>query len=231
MSDYTDRWSRGKKDFYAQPDIAEAYDEQRFGGASGAWVHAREIELVLALAPPFHRALDLGCGTGRVSRALAACGETVGIDTSAAMLAAARRAQSAPFVQGDAFQLPFAEASFDGVVALRLAFHFRELGGLLQEARRVVKPGGFLVFDTYLWSLRAWLPLDPARWGSGVFAHAPAQVERAAQQSGWQVAQRTTGFLFSPYIYRRLPLAVVRRLAQLEPHVPAGLRARVFWRL
>src|SRR5512146_1472901 len=107
MNDYTDRWSRAKQEFYARPEVAEGYDEQRFGGASGAWVDAREIELIRALVRPFGRVLDLACGTGRVSRALAGCGATVGVDSSAAMLAAARRAHPAPFVQGDAFRLPF----------------------------------------------------------------------------------------------------------------------------
>jgi hypothetical protein len=64
-----------------------------------------------------------------------------------------------------------------------------------------------------------------------VFAHSPAQVERAAHESGWKVAQQQACFLFSPYVYRRLPLAVVRGLAQVEAHVPARLRARVFWAL
>ncbi len=231
MSDSTDRSSRAKQDFYARPDIASAYEEQRFGGASGAWVSAREMELVLRLLPTFRRALDLGCGTGRLSRALGARGAVVGIDTSAAMLAAARGGNPAPWVQGDAFRLPFADASFDAVVALRLVFHFRELGALLGEARRIVRRGGVIVFDTYVWSVRAWLPLDPARWGGGVFAHSPAQVERAAAEAGWKVAQREACFLFSPYVYRRLPLPVVRGLAQVEGYVPARLRARVFWAL
>ncbi len=182
MSDSTDKLSRAKQDFYSRPEIANAYDEQRFGGASGAWVSAREIELVLELLPPFRGVLDLGCGTGRLSRALATSGAVVGLDTSAAMLAAARRENPARLVQGDAFRLPFADASFDAVVALRLAFHFRELGPLLREARRVLRPGDVIVFDTYAWSPRAWLPLDAERWGGGgVYPFAGASRTRGAR--------------------------------------------------
>ncbi len=191
----------------------------------------REIELVASLLPSFQRALDLGCGTGRLTRVLQACGVTIGLDASAAMLDLANQARDLSLVQGDAFALPFAEASFGAVVALRLVFHFAELEPLFNEIARVVAPHGAVIFDTYRWSPRAWLPLDRAHWGGGVFAHSPAQVERAARESGWRVAQQQACFLFSPYVYRRLPLAVVRGLATLEARVPASWRARVFWRL
>lgn len=207
------------------------YDELRFGGASGAWVNAREIELVRALLPPFRRALDLGCGTGRLTRALAQYGRVVGIDASRAMLAQAQRENVLALAQGDAFALPFADASFDAVVALRVVFHFADLEAVLSQVARVVAPRGVFVLDTYLWSPRAWLSLDPARWGGGVFVHSPARVEKAAARVGWQIARREFCFLFSPYIYRRLPLAIVQLLTRIETRVPMRFRARVFWKL
>ncbi len=220
-----------KREFYNQEEIAAEYDEQRFGGSSGAWVNARELELALALLPPTGRVLDLGCGTGRLTRALAERGEAVGLDAANAMLSRAQQVTNAGFIQGDAFSLPLAPESFDAVVALRVLFHFEQLDTLLRGMRRVVKPGGTVVFDTYLWSPRAWRPLDAARWGSGVYVHSPEQVEAAAEQAGLFVASETHSFLFSPYLYRRLPLPVVQLLAQLEPRLPARLHARVFWKL
>ena len=147
------------------------------------------------------------------------------------MLAEAQRENRLALAQGDAFALPFADASFDAAVALRVVFHLADVESLLRESARVVAPRGVFVFDTYLWSPRAWLPLDPARWGGGVFVHPPAQIERIAAGLGWQVARREFCFLFSPYVYRRLPLAVVHWLARVEPRVPARWRARVFWQL
>lgn len=231
MNDYTDKSSQAKRAFYAQPQIASDYNALRFGGASGAWVNAREIELVLSLLPAFQRALDLGCGTGRLTQVLAQRGRAIGIDAARAMLTEAQRANRLTLAQGNAFALPFADASFDAVVALRVVFHLADVESLLREGARVVAPRGVFVFDTYLWSPRAWLPLDAARWGGGVFAHPPARIEAMAARSGWQVARREFCFLFSPYLYRRLPLAVVRVLARIEPRVPARFRARVFWKL
>ncbi len=220
-----------KRQFYARPEVAGHYDEQRFGGASGAWVNAREIELALSLVPPFKRALDLGCGTGRLSRALATCGETVGLDTSFAMLEQTGPVNGLARIQGDGFALPFASESYDVAIALRVMFHFTQPDKLLTEMRRVVKPGGSLIFDTYLWSPRAWLPLDATRWGSGVIAHPPAQIAKIAQELDMQVADQVHCFLFSPYLYRRLPLPVVKTLGRIEDQVPPQMRARVFWRL
>jgi SAM-dependent methyltransferase len=220
-----------KRQFYSQPEVASVYDDLRFGGASGAWVNAREIDLVSSLLPPFRRALDLGCGTGRLTRVLSQRGLTIGIDVSSAMLARARENESLPLAQGDAFLLPFADASFDAVVALRLMFHFAELGSLLRQVKRVLALGGAVVFDTFRWSPRAWMSLDAARWGGGVFVHPPAQVEQAAKELDLKIAKREDCFLFSPYVYRRLPLTVVRGLARAEAHLPARLRARVFWKL
>ncbi len=232
MSNSTEKSSRYKREFYARPEIARAYAEQRFGGASGEWVSERELQVVLSLLPlRFQRALDLGCGTGRLGQVLQTCGETVGLDASAAMLDLARRNERLSFVQGDAFALPFANAAFDVVVALRFAFHFQALEPLFDEIARVVAPNGAVIFDTYRWSVRAWLPLDAAHWGGGVFAHSPVQVERVAEQCGMRVASSVSCFLFSPYVYRRLPLAFVRLITRLEKTAPWLVRARTFWRL
>ncbi|MGE5137824.1 MAG: class I SAM-dependent methyltransferase [Rudaea sp.] len=231
MKSFTSELPQDKRRFYSRSEIAKAYDEQRFGGDSGAWVNRREIELALGLLPPFKCALDLACGTGRLTQPLAERGPATGLDASRAMLEESRHLHSAPLVQGDAFSLPFAPGSFDAVLALRLAFHFPSVDSLLSEAARVLAPGGSLIFDTYLWTPRALLPLDRARWGGGVFAHSAAQVEQAVRRVGLNIADRSFCFLFSPYLYKRLPLAAVKRLARIEERVPEGMRARVFWRL
>jgi ubiquinone/menaquinone biosynthesis C-methylase UbiE len=246
MNNATDQSPLTKREFYDQSRVAQTYDELRFGGDSGAWVNEREISLALSLVPPpgpatrgGGRVLDLGCGTGRLTRALAKRSRAVGMDAASAMLAVAREQNtSAPtlgcgadFIQGDAFSLPFASASFDAVVALRLVFHFARLDALLKEMCRVAAPGGVLVFDTYLWSPRALMPLDRQRWGTQIYVHNPRAVDECARALGLCVMARTPAFLFSPYLYRRLPIRIVRMLARLETHLPERLHARVFWKI
>lgn len=105
---------------------------------------------------PCGRILDIGCGTGRLAKRLAAepsVRSVVGCDFSAGMLAHAaerlRRAEGAAtkvtLVRGDATRLPFADAAFDAVVSTE-AFHwFPDQDAALRDLRRVLRPGGRLL--------------------------------------------------------------------------------------
>ena len=100
------------------------------------------------------RALDLCCGTGDISFALAKTGAQVtGLDFSRQMLevAAVRSRKNAgtndnpTFIQGDAQQVPFADNSFDAVT---VGYGLRNLSSWAQgltEMVRVARPGGRLV--------------------------------------------------------------------------------------
>jgi len=135
--------------------IARRYDLlndlQSFG------LHRRWKRRVVELAAvkPGDRALDLCCGTGDLALALARRGaEVVGLDFSSAMLGIAeKRRRENPefqvhnlkFVQGDAQQIPFPDATFDAVT---VGYGLRNLASWetgLAEMRRVAKPGGRLV--------------------------------------------------------------------------------------
>lgn len=106
----------------------------------------------LAQISPGARALDLCCGTGDISFALAQRGaETTGLDFSTQMLAVAQaRSQKlkgpAPnFIPGDAQQLPFAGNTFDIVT---VSYGLRNLTSWqrgLEEMHRVARPGARLI--------------------------------------------------------------------------------------
>jgi len=99
------------------------------------------------------RVLDVGCGTGIVSRRAAeiigATGTLVGLDISPDMLAVARRASipqgaHVDWHEGDAADMPFKDGQFD-VVLCQFAFMFMEdKAAALHEMRRVLAPGGTL---------------------------------------------------------------------------------------
>jgi demethylmenaquinone methyltransferase/2-methoxy-6-polyprenyl-1,4-benzoquinol methylase len=102
-----------------------------------------------ALAREGALALDVACGTGDLSLAIAheTGARVIGTDFCRPMLEiasrkSAERAALIPFVEGDALRLPFADRSFD---AVSIAFGLRNLSsveGGLKELRRVLKPGG-----------------------------------------------------------------------------------------
>lgn len=95
---------------------------------------------------PVKRVLDVGCGTGILTRRIASqlpAAHVVGCDFSAGMLRqASSRRHAAGWVRGNALQLPFADALFDAVVSTE-AFHwFPDQAAALAEFYRVLRPGG-----------------------------------------------------------------------------------------
>ena len=116
------------------------------------------------------RVLDLGCGTGRLTLALAAAGHVVtGIDPARASLDAARAKPGADLVtwiEGTSAALP--AASFDvAVMTSHVAQFFvtdQEWLTVLADLRRALVPGGTLAFDTRDPDARGWERWNPADW-------------------------------------------------------------------
>lgn len=93
--------------------------------------------------------LDLGEGTGAVSRsALGRGARVVAVDAAEGMLATARAQRPAACV-GDALALPFRSGGFDAVVAAFSLNHVAHPAAALREAARVLRPGGALVASAY----------------------------------------------------------------------------------
>ena len=99
--------------------------------------------------PAVDRALDLGCGDGRLTAHLAA-GAVTAADVSSVALARARdRVPGARIVglQPEA-PLPFSDGSFDLVLCAETIEHVRDVQRLLSETRRVLRTGGTLAVTT-----------------------------------------------------------------------------------
>ena len=133
---------------------------QQFGPTASAYltstVHAQGAdlatlrELAAGLGTPL--VLDLGCGAGHASFAVAPVARSVtAFDLSAEMLAVVsgaareRGLHNIATEQGNVASLPFADASFCMVVTRFSAHHWLDLPAALREVRRVLKPNGLLV--------------------------------------------------------------------------------------
>ena len=127
--------------------VAERYDMMdalMTGGMNHVWMAAFRK----AVAPhPGERILDLAAGTGVSSAALAKGGaEVVACDLSEGMIEVGRqRHPDIEFVQGDAMDLDFEEASFDAVTISWGLRNVPDPEGALREMARVVRPRGRLV--------------------------------------------------------------------------------------
>ena len=97
--------------------------------------------------------LDIGCGEGHNTRLLADRGARVtGIDIAERFVHHARQAEAAEprgidYRVASAVELPFADATFDFATAFMSLMDIPETGRVLGEARRVLRPGGFLQFS------------------------------------------------------------------------------------
>ncbi|MEV6813184.1 methyltransferase domain-containing protein [Micromonospora sp. NPDC051296] len=111
------------------------------------------------------RILDVGCGAGRVTRAISRLGGSiVGVDINEAALAAARAGcPNGTFVHGSMNALPLPADSFDQVWCLRFSFNAlateAERLEALSELWRVCAPGGTVLVETFNWHYagRFWL--------------------------------------------------------------------------
>ncbi|WP_215780062.1 class I SAM-dependent methyltransferase [Paludibacterium sp. B53371] len=112
-------------------------------------------EQCLPALPPGGLALDLGCGAGHLTFALAAQFERVwALDPSPAMLqtvqeeASRRGLGQVETIEGVAHCLPFADGQFDLVASRYSAHHWGDVAGALAEVHRVLRPGGsWLLID------------------------------------------------------------------------------------
>jgi SAM-dependent methyltransferase len=117
------------------------------------------------------RLLDLGCGQGRHAFEAERRGaRVVALDREAADCkdtAAAFEADGCA-VNGDGLALPFADASFDRVIAAEVLEHVPDDGSAIAELARVLKPGGRLAV-----TVPAWFP-ERVCWALAEDYHAPA---------------------------------------------------------
>ena len=190
------------------------------GAAGCAWVEAQATldqimepierlltDAVAAVAP--RRVLDVGCGTGAttlaVARRLGAEAECVGLDISEPMISAARaraerEASTATFIRADAQTHPFEPASYDAIMSRFGVMFFDDSVRAFANLRRATRSGGALRFVAWrspdenpfmTAAERAAAPLVPSLPpyvpdAPGRFAFADAdRVRRILAESGW----------------------------------------------
>jgi len=149
-----------------------------------AQVYQRRQTRVLSLIdelglPPYSHALEIGCGAGLTTVALAQRGYRVNaVDAVPAMLDLARQEAAKAGVEdrittslGDVHHLAFRDNSFGLVLAVGVASWLHSLDTAMQELYRVLKPQGYIVITAanrwclhHILSPRSFPGLQPIRW-------------------------------------------------------------------
>lgn len=127
-----------------QNELREEYRRRRPG-----WRPATELyaALVRSRLRPEHRLLDLGCGRGGLIEQLNhPLPQTMGLDPDLASLRQHRLDFSR--VQGTSEALPYADGSFDVIIASWLLEHVPQPARDMREVARVLRPGGAFIFIT-----------------------------------------------------------------------------------
>lgn len=151
-------------------------------GRSPAMTSAQTLGALVELVPedPGARWIDVACGPGVVSRAIAEkVGSVAGVDLTPAMIEEARRrageegVRNAGFAIGDATALDFADATFDGALTRLSLHHVPAAARVVGEMARVVRPGGAIVLS----DLAADRDREAAAWRE--------EIERLRDPSHW----------------------------------------------
>ncbi|MEN4019345.1 MAG: class I SAM-dependent methyltransferase [Methanobacterium sp.] len=142
---------------YDNLDFAKQNFREKRAKTYFEWVWDKEFVITMSYLTDFIsqgknlKALDIGCSSGRYTKALIAKGvDGVGIDTSEIALSCARKwVPDGNFICASITKLPFDRESFDIVICMELFCHLPDeiLEESLEEISKVIKPGGFFIFD------------------------------------------------------------------------------------
>ncbi|RAS35934.1 class I SAM-dependent methyltransferase [Paraburkholderia bryophila] len=220
-----------------------------FGSTAAAYLtsqtHATGADLqtlaTAIAATPDATVLDMGCGAGHASFAVAKqAKEVVAYDIAPQMLATVEGAANQRGLanirtqQGAAEKLPFADHTFDWVISRMSAHHWHDVPLALTEVRRVLKPGGKVLFidiagsdhpllDTYLQAV------EVLRDGSHIRDYRADEWVAFFEAAGFQASIRERWRIdieFDSWVARmRTPEPRVVAIRSLWAHSPDEVRA------
>lgn len=142
--------STHKLTYYDDP----SYDYEKYWRQRGYESKAEEIALkkLLKLIPQKRKLIDIGGGFGRLAELYAKMFQKcLLVDPSEKLLKTAKtklaKYKNIRFKKGESQQLPASQSQFDVALMIRVSHHLSHLEKPLQEAHRVLKPGGFLILE------------------------------------------------------------------------------------
>lgn len=184
-------------------NIAATYDESRFNNSYGRFVDAEErrlLDRLIDVTMPTQR-LEIACGTGRLTGYA-----THGLDVSENMMSLARqRHPQVEFRLASATDTGYDDESFDLIYSFHLLMHLDEatISRIIDEAHRLLRPGGRLIVDIPSHRRRSLLHHRQASWHGGT---ALSTIDILAMTSGRFALTSSHGIMMLPV--HKLPSGV-----------------------
>jgi SAM-dependent methyltransferase len=147
----------------AQASAYSASDGAAYQVFLGRWTAALGERMVEFARFPEGPLLDVGCGTGSLTRAMARRGKAVGVDVALPYVVyASGQVAEVSFVGGEASRLPFADGAFAGAAAQLVLNFVGDPVAAVREMRRVTRKGG--VIAASVWDFRGGLVYQRMLW-------------------------------------------------------------------
>jgi ubiquinone/menaquinone biosynthesis C-methylase UbiE len=148
-------------------DLAKDYDADRFSNSYGQYIHRQENEIILKYLDEKETEfnLDLACGTGRFLKFA-----DYGIDISKEMVEISKKKYPQKKISiEDAENLSFHNSFFDNIISFHLFMHLNIscMRNILHEVNRVLKKGGYFIFDVPSAKRRKFTGYQSSNWHGG----------------------------------------------------------------
>ena len=191
----------------------ERYRSERHRPAHGRRTAERWAGFLLPHLRPEMRLLDIGCGPGSITTGLGA--RAVGLDLHPVAV------PGVPVVGGDGARLPFRDAVFDAVYANAVLQHVPDAAAVVDEVRRVARPGAVVGVGDVDWDARLLHPADP-------LLERGAAIQEALRDGDVRVGRRLRGLL-SASGFARVEVAVTGRAVGTAEAVTATASFEGAW--
>lgn len=202
-------------------DYGESTYKRDFWGEGREYEDRAERFALKSLIPPQGlRVLEIGAGFGRLVSLYRHFGEVVLLDYSDDQLRDARRTWGDDrmyYVAANWYHMPFADASFDAVLTVRVLHHAEDLPALMGEIARILAPGGIYVLEfankrnlkavaRYALRRQAWNPFAPApvEYHPLHWDFHPRWIQALLRANGFTVERRLTVSHFRAALLKRL---------------------------
>lgn len=204
-----DRLEAGARTFYQRIYKSAGYSD--FNSPEEHFAHRELSHFVNRFQLQNQKCLEVGCGRGLFQDLVV---DYTGVDLSMAVAPLMHK----PFIACDATRLPFENGSFDALWSVTVLEHVSDPEKVLEEMRRVLKPGG-LLFLKPAWHCRPWIcegiPVRPyrnltirQRWIKATLPIRESLPFRAATALPLRVAHLLRSLIATgpvPLYFRRLP--------------------------